>query len=120
MANGCQEGCLTYWGRNCTASAITTLPAVPSFEIRTQPFVPAANELPSGFWDILTRDDGRRQWAYKGFAAYTYVGDKKPGDKTANDIYDILVDGDLKRDIYETGVVKNTDSAAMLWAYIEP
>lgn len=87
---------------------------------RFKPFVPAANELPSGFWDILTRDDGTRQWAYKGFAAYTYVGDTKPGDKTANDIYDILVDGDLNRDIYETGVVKNTDSAAMLWAYIEP
>ena len=88
--------------------------------ISFKPFVPAANELPSGFWDILTRDDGTRQWAYKGFAAYSYVGDKKPGDKNANDTYDILVDGDLKRDIYDTGVVKNTDSAAMVWAYIEP
>ena len=85
------------------------------------PFVPAADALPSGFWDIVHReDDGSRQWAYKGFAAYTYVGDKKPGDKTANDTYDVLVADSNDVDVFATGVVKNTDSAAMIWKYLEP
>ena len=97
-----------------------TAPCVDECLKTWRPLQASAKDLPSGHWSIMERSNGTRQWAYKGFAAYTYVGDKKPGDKNANDTYDILADGDLKRDIYDTGVVKNTDSAAMVWAYIEP
>src|SRR6188472_663328 len=33
-------------------------------------------------WSIVTRDDGSRQWAYKGRPLYTWAKDAKPGDKT--------------------------------------
>lgn len=33
-----------------------------------------------GKFTVLTRKDGRRQWAYEGYALYTSVLDQKPGD----------------------------------------
>jgi predicted lipoprotein with Yx(FWY)xxD motif len=34
----------------------------------------------SGPWTPVTRDDGRKMWAYKGKPLYSYVNDKAPGD----------------------------------------
>lgn len=36
----------------------------------------------AGAWSIVTRDDGKKQWAYKGKPVYTWVKDSKPGDMT--------------------------------------
>ncbi len=38
----------------------------------------------AGEWSIITRDDGGKQWAYKGRPLYTWVKDGKPGDKTGD------------------------------------
>ena len=38
----------------------------------------------TGDWSIVTRDDGARQWAYKGKALYLWSKDQKPGDKTGD------------------------------------
>ena len=35
---------------------------------------------PVGDWTILTRDDGSKQWAYKGKPLYGFTGDRAPGD----------------------------------------
>lgn len=35
---------------------------------------------PVGKWTILTRPDGKKQWGYEGYALYTSIFDKKPGD----------------------------------------
>lgn len=37
-----------------------------------------------GFWELLTRPDGTRQWAYKGSALYTYADDQGRGDIKGN------------------------------------
>jgi Secreted repeat of unknown function len=37
----------------------------------------------------MKRKDGGAQWAYLGYALYTYNGDQKPGDETAQDDFDI-------------------------------
>lgn len=42
---------------------------------------------PAGLWDVVTRSDGTRQWAYRGFPVYTYAGDKTPGDMNGHDIF---------------------------------
>lgn len=42
-----------------------------------------------GFWEVEVREDGTRQWAYKGASLYTYAGDRKPGDIEGNNIHDI-------------------------------
>lgn len=43
-----------------------------------------ADAKPMGDWTVVTRDDGSKQWAYKGKPLYTFVKDMKPGD-TAGD-----------------------------------
>jgi predicted lipoprotein with Yx(FWY)xxD motif len=35
---------------------------------------------PAGDWTIVTRDDGSKQWAYKGQPLYGFTGDHAPGD----------------------------------------
>jgi predicted lipoprotein with Yx(FWY)xxD motif len=36
---------------------------------------------PAGDYSLITRDDGKRQWAYKGKPLYRWYNDKKPGDQ---------------------------------------
>ncbi len=64
---GCVGECLKYW----------------------RPVEAPANAHAWGFWEVEVRDDGTRQWAYKGASLYTYIGDKKPGDIEGNNIHDI-------------------------------
>ena len=35
---------------------------------------------PVGAWSVFTRDDGKKQWAFRGQAVYTSWLDKQPGD----------------------------------------
>ena len=44
----------------------------------------AANAKPMGHWTVVTRDDGSKQWAYKGKPLYAFAKDTKPGDTTGN------------------------------------
>jgi predicted lipoprotein with Yx(FWY)xxD motif len=46
------------------------------------PFPAAAGALPTGSWTIITRDDGAKQWAYKGKPLYTFAKDTKAGDRS--------------------------------------
>ena len=41
---------------------------------------PADDAKAMGPWTIVTRDDGLKQWAYKGKPVYAFVKDGKPGD----------------------------------------
>jgi len=36
----------------------------------------------SGDFSIVTRDDGKKQWAYRGKPLYYWAKDQKPGDRT--------------------------------------
>ncbi len=47
--------------------------------------------VPSGYWSIAKRPDGTKQWSYNGYALYTYTGDKKPGDETSHDEFDLTL-----------------------------
>jgi predicted lipoprotein with Yx(FWY)xxD motif len=55
---------------------------------RWQPFLAPASAQSAGLWEIVTRPDGSRQWAYKGYALYTYRGDRSQGDHTGQATYD--------------------------------
>lgn len=44
------------------------------------PFVVANPALAGGDFSIVTRDDGARQWAFKGQPLYFFAGDAKAGD----------------------------------------
>jgi len=54
--------------------------------INWPPLAAAAKDYASGDFSIVTRDDGTKQWAYKGKALYLWIKDKKPGDKTGDGV----------------------------------
>lgn len=37
-------------------------------------------------YSVVTRDDGTKQWAYKGMPLYSWVKDTKPGDTTGDGV----------------------------------
>ena len=55
------------------------------------PLVAPANAKAQDFWTILTRPDGTKQWAYKGFALYSYTGDQQPGDMKGDNNFTYLI-----------------------------
>jgi predicted lipoprotein with Yx(FWY)xxD motif len=48
------------------------------------PLLAAADATPAGDWTVIGRDDGSRQWAYKGKPVYRWIKDQKPGDRTGD------------------------------------
>ena len=50
------------------------------------PLTVAGGGAASGDWTIVVRDDGTKQWAYKGKPLYMWSKDAKPGDKTGDGI----------------------------------
>jgi predicted lipoprotein with Yx(FWY)xxD motif len=48
------------------------------------PMMAGADAKASGDWTIIARDDGAKQWAYKGKPVYTWSKDAKPGDMTGD------------------------------------
>jgi predicted lipoprotein with Yx(FWY)xxD motif len=48
------------------------------------PLMASADAKPMGDYTIVTRDDGGKQWAYKGKPLYAWAKDTKPGDTTGD------------------------------------
>lgn len=44
------------------------------------PLMAEEGAMASGDWAVATRDDGKKQWTYKGKPLYRFVKDQKPGD----------------------------------------
>ena len=53
------------------------------------PLMASAGDSASGDWSIVTRDDGSRQWAYKGKPVYFWVKDTKAGDRTGDGVSNV-------------------------------
>jgi predicted lipoprotein with Yx(FWY)xxD motif len=90
-----------------------------------KPLVAATNAKPTGYWEIMTGADGTRQWAYKGFALYTYTEDTEPGDVTGQSIYDIIISDGLQNSPYEPLVAGLQDlipnyATSIFWTYAAP
>jgi predicted lipoprotein with Yx(FWY)xxD motif len=49
----------------------------------------SATDQPTGAYTVVTRDDGSRQWAYKGKPVYTYKPDQKAGDRSGDNFRDV-------------------------------
>lgn len=48
---------------------------------RWPPYLAAADDPGGGFFTVITRDDGRRQWTYNGQPLYFNATDYLPGDR---------------------------------------
>ncbi len=53
------------------------------------PAMVAAAAKAEGDYSVVVRDDGTKQWAYKGKPVYTYSADKKAGDMTGDNFNDV-------------------------------
>lgn len=53
------------------------------------PLMAAASDRAAGDWTIVTRDDGSRQWAFRGKPVYYWVKDKKAGDRTGDGVNNV-------------------------------
>lgn len=50
------------------------------------PLMATPTDSGSGDWTIVVRDDGTRQWAFRGKPVYYWVKDAKPGDRTGDGV----------------------------------
>lgn len=48
------------------------------------PLTAPADASAHGDYTVITRDDGSKQWAYKGHPLYRWHGDKQAGDKNGD------------------------------------
>lgn len=50
------------------------------------PLMAADSDKASGDYMVITRDDGKKQWAMKGKPLYYWIKDSKAGDKTGDGV----------------------------------
>ena len=53
------------------------------------PLLVMGDAAASGDYSIITRDDGKKQWALKGKPLYYWIKDQKPGDKTGDGVNNV-------------------------------
>lgn len=53
------------------------------------PLMAKEGDMASGDYSIITRDDGKKQWAAKGKPLYFWSKDAKPGDKTGDGLNNV-------------------------------
>ena len=85
-----------------------------------QPFRPAADAQSNGFWEVIARADGTKQWAYKGYALYAFAGDQTPADMNGNDAYDIINDGSEDSFKRAALLVEVSGRAGVYWHIAKP
>jgi predicted lipoprotein with Yx(FWY)xxD motif len=56
-----------------------------------RPLLAPPDAQPHGDWMVYVRPDGTKQWAFQGFALYTYTGDTRPGIVDGHNISDFVV-----------------------------
>ena len=81
-----------------------------------RPVAAPADAQASGYWEVVVRDDGSKQWAYRGFPLYTFTGDTKPGDMRGNDTYEILHENDP----FKVADIGLKAAGAMVWHAVAP
>ena len=89
-----------------------------------KPFSAPTGATARGFWEVITRADGTKQWAYKGFALYTNSEDKSAGQMRGHSLYDIAdVDGyeeAIARTKYLAEVGNALGGAGIYWSVAKP
>ncbi len=88
------------------------------------PFLADANAQSSGFWEPITRADGKKQWTYKGYALYRFNGDRARGDHLGQAVYAFEnPEGDavhLRRVAFFEEVGKAVAGAGIYWNIAKP
>ena len=54
--------------------------------VKWPPLLAGADAKDKKEYTVITRADGSKQWAFEGFALYTWFKNKKPGDMTGDGV----------------------------------
>ena len=57
--------------------------------VKWPPLTAAAGAYAGGDYGVIARDDGARQWSYKGKPLYLWFKDQKPGDMTGDNVNNV-------------------------------
>jgi len=57
--------------------------------IKWPPLAAGTFDKSSGDYTVITRDDGSKQWSYRGKPLYLWINDKKPGDMTGDGVNNV-------------------------------
>lgn len=89
-----------------------------------RPFHASADARSTGFWEAITRRDGSRQWAYKGYAVYTHAGDEAPGQNRGQATYAFAtLDGspeEIERAVWLAELGGTYGGAGVYWNVAKP
>ena len=89
-----------------------------------RPFPAPADARSTGFWEVVERGDGTRQWAYKGYALYTYADDEAPGQNRGQATYSFSKpDGgpdDIERTVWLAELGDTYGGAGVYWNVAKP
>ena len=88
------------------------------------PFHASADARSTGFFEVIARRDGTRQWAYKGYALYTYADDEAPGQNRGQATYSFAKpDGnadDIERAVWLAELGDTYGGAGVYWNVAKP
>lgn len=70
------------FGKDTSGKSVCTGPCAANWP----PLAVSANAKADHDYSVVTRDDGTKQWAYKGMPLYSWVKDTKPGDITGDGV----------------------------------
>ena len=87
-----------------------------------QPFFATPSAEGRGYWEIITRTDGKRQWAYKGYLQYININDQPFGQALSNNVYNYVIDQDSKYNVDDIRpTIDNVHgSRALVWRATSP
>ena len=89
-----------------------------------RPFLASAKARSTGFWEVITRRDASRQWAYKGYAVYTHTADDAPGQNRGQATYAFAtLDGtpeEIERAVWLAELGKTYGGAGVYWNIAKP
>ena len=78
-----KKGMTLYWWDNDIAGSGKSVCNGPC-TLTMAPFQAEDSAKASAEFGLIVRDDGKKQWTYKGHPLYLYVNDKKPGDRAGD------------------------------------
>ncbi len=90
--------------------------------VQTWPVLNAPDDaVASGYFEIFTREDGTKQWGFKGYPLYTYMEDTKPGDMEGYISYKFLPKGEEMEMVATAGGANPIRGAtALIWVAAVP
>lgn len=89
-----------------------------------KPLEAPADAEPCGFWEILIRGDGKKQWSYKGYALYRYAGEREPGAVEGDTVREIITNNTLdpapNAAVALASEIKTFNQVILIWSHMYP